>query len=261
MKKRTLFLIVLNLFCGFIWGKDLKTDIDVLLQKAEASFQEALEGEESYLLSASFYSQAASNMPKPSASVYYNLGNALQLAGERAAALLAYDKALSLSPLAEDFQYNRNQLLKEMNLPLPTYDPGEIFLWGIVFVLGVYNGWAVIFLVFLLLLALNLLCFKKEYMRKVNLFLFLLVLILSVSLVSWENRSASSAVVYSENSVLRSGDNPLYELRAELPEGTGVHILETRQNWTRVRVRESGLTGWIEAQNLMDSESLVERYK
>jgi hypothetical protein len=259
----TLFLLFL-IIAGVLQGESQSDQsLDELLISAETSFKSALAGEGSYQEAVQLYCQAADRMTRPSASLYYNLGNILQLDGESSAALMAYSKALSLSPTAPDILSNRNHLLEELKLPQAYFNLPETFIWGVLFLTGIHWGWVIFIILTLFSCSLSLLSLlNKKYSFKILILIVSLMAVFMVlSLGSWENRTDSLAVVSLENSVLRGGDSQMYEVLVELPAGTELIILETRLNWSRVRVTSSEHTGWIEGNHIMNAEDLIERYK
>jgi len=258
IKKTVFFISLLSLFIFPGFSEDEK-----YFDEAQSHFQKALEGSSSYLRAAMFFSQSLAHSQHPRGEVYYNLGNALYLAQEPVSALLAYEIALKLKPWNQDIRDNRRIVRKELGIETTNNLMSDI-------VSGTFISTSLgrIILFFLLLLALGLaltFLFKsKPLYRRGGIICLALALVVQLFLL-WPGKGIERlAVVKSDNTVLRLGDNPLYEALVSLPPGKDVYIIENRTGWSRVKLQDSSgnnLQGWVMDSEIMRAPELVERYR
>ena len=258
IKKTVFFISLLSLFIFPGFSEDEK-----YFDEAQSHFQKALEGSSSYLRAAMFFSQSLAHSQHPRGEVYYNLGNALYLAQEPVSALLAYEIALKLKPWNQDIRDNRRIVRKELGIETTNNLMSDI-------VSGTFISPSLgrIILFFLLLLALGLsltFLFKsKPLYRRGGIICLALALVVQLFLL-WPGKGIERlAVVKSDNTVLRLGDNPLYEALVSLPPGKDVYIIENRTGWSRVKLQDSSgnnLQGWVMDSEIMRAPELVERYR
>ncbi|MDC7241901.1 MAG: hypothetical protein PQJ50_16220 [Spirochaetales bacterium] len=234
------------------------------LSEGDRLFKEALEGNAAYSEAAAAYADQAAELPD-SPALYYNLGNALYLAGERVSALTAYSAALDFKPSDGEFRSNRALVLEEMGLKESSPGAAEAVFWFPVFLLGLKGLWYLILALLLLAAAAAIVWLLKKngILRTSALILLILEGLLTASALTWESRCERRGYVLTHEVQLRKGDSPLYDTVSTLSEGTELTILETREGWCRVKTASTGsskgVEGWLKRNDIMNREDLIER--
>lgn len=193
---------------------------------------------------------------EPSATNYYNLGNAYYRAEDITKAIIAYNKALLISPADEDIRHNltvaRNKTIDKMQ---PRQDTFIVAGWQSFVNIFNTNTWAYISLISLIvvvLLTLTYIFAETIILRQLGFFggiiLFLVFII-------------SNLCAYSQYSALKADDGAVIvidacpvkkspELKAAdetvIHEGTHLRITdESIKGWYEV-ILDDGTEGWIE---------------
>lgn len=192
---------------------------------------------------------------KPSADLYYNLGNAYYRCDNIPKAVLNYERALRLAPGSRDVRWNlevaRSKTIDKIE-PEPEF---FIVRWwrGLVYSISI-DGWAMVSIVSItlaLILALAYLFCFEIWKRKVGFFggLFFLLLFILANVCGWKQKrtveNMKAAVVMSPSVTVR--DTPSADGRAAfvLHEGTKVEITDDgMKDWSAVHVAD-GREGWV----------------
>ena len=194
-----------------------------------------------------------------SATLYYNLANALFKSGQTGGAILYYNRALRLSPGDEDIRHNleyAERTTKDKIEEIP-----EFFLvsWAKkVRSTMSCTAWTVISLVLLaatLALGLVYLLSQRISMRKGGFYgmAVALMLFIATTLMAWSERNMlvdrnEAVVMSSALSVKSSPDKSATDLFV-LHEGTVVTIGSTVDGWAEVRIAD-GNKGWVETDRI-----------
>lgn len=194
-----------------------------------------------------------------SATLYYNLANALFKSGQTGGAILYYNRALRLSPGDEDIRHNleyAERTTKDKIEEIP-----EFFLvsWAKKLRSTMScTAWTVISLVLLaatLALGLVYLLSQRISMRKSGFYgmAAALVLFIATTLMAWSERNMlvdrnEAVVMSSALSVKSSPDKSATDLFV-LHEGTVVTISSTVEGWAEVRIAD-GNKGWVETDRI-----------
>ena len=196
----------------------------------------------------------------PSAELYYNLGNAYYRLDNITQAVLAYERALQLSPGDEDIRFNL-QMARSKTIDKITPESEMFFVtWykQLVHLMSV-DRWAytalaclVLFVFFLLL---YLMADRVAY-RKMGFYGGLLVILVFVfanvfaHIQRQQIEEHSGAVVISSSASVKKTPVPTATEAFLLHEGTRVDIMDRSiKNWFSVRL-EDGREGWIESRHL-----------
>ncbi|MDG1422257.1 MAG: tetratricopeptide repeat protein [Flavobacteriaceae bacterium] len=224
-------------------------------QNSEQLFKE---GNEHYKLSN--YSEAISSYEKIealgliSSALYYNLGNCHYKLNQVASAIYNYEKALLLDPLNEDAQSNL-VFAKRLTIDAIEEIPKTIFQKlddAIVKKLS-YNEWAIVNVVFSVLGTLLFLLFyfsftpsKKRVFFVTSILSFLLLLVtlfFTIKEYTYSNTTVE-AIIFSKETSVNNAPTDNSEKIFTLHEGTKVLVLDTVDNWKKIRISD-GKTGWI----------------
>ena len=229
-------------------------------QNSEKLFKE---GNEHYKLSN--YSEAISSYEKIealgliSSELYYNLGNSHYKLNQVAPAIYNYEMALLLNPLNEEAQSN---LVFAKRLTIDAIDeiPKTIFQKlddAIVKKLS-YNEWAIVNVVFSVLGTLLFLLFYFSFTPSIkrlffvtsilSFLLLLITLFFTIKEYTYSNTTVE-AIIFSKEITINNAPTDNSEKIFTLHEGTKVLVLDTVDNWKKIRISD-GKTGWIIADKI-----------
>jgi len=196
-----------------------------------------------------------------SADLYYNLANAYYKINKVAPAIYYYEKALQLAPNDKDIAVNLNfaqQMTIDNIEELPT-SIGQKISRNIIQKLH-YNSWAFLAVFLSILFAFLFLIYhfsdnttkKRLYFITGTLsFILMLVSVLFAFNTYKITSHKKEAIVFAQQTQIKNAPMLSSESVFELHEGTKVTVLETVDNWTKIRIA-NGQVGWI-----IDSELKV----
>jgi len=196
----------------------------------------------------------------PSADLYYNLGNAYYRTEEITQAILAYERALLLSPGDADIRFNL-QLARTKTID-KMVPQSEFFVvtWyrSLVNQLSV-DGWAYMAMVLLaaaIVLALLYLFASAVWLRKVGFFGGLLALLFFAlsNLFAWQQKQT---LTHRDGAIVIGSAVPVKSTPASngtdlfiLHEGTKVTVTDdTMTDWKEIRMTD-GKIGWVETSQI-----------
>ena len=195
-----------------------------------------------------------------SAELYYNLGNCYYRMDNMTHAVIAYERALLLSPGDKDIRFNL-QMARSKTIDKITPESEMFFVtWyrALVNIQSV-DAWARLALIALALaivLALAYLFAERIWLRKVGFFgaLALLVVFVVSNLFAWQQKKAidhpTGAVIISSAVNIKSTPSKNGTDLFILHEGTRVTITDrSMRDWREVRVGD-GKQGWLETKDL-----------
>ncbi len=195
-----------------------------------------------------------------SAELYYNLGNSYYRMDNMTQAVIAYERALLLSPGDKDIRFNL-QMARSKTIDKITPESEMFFVtWyrALVNIQSV-DAWARLALIALavaIVLALAYLFAERIWLRKVGFFgaLALLVVFVFSNLFAWQQKKAIDhpigAVIISSAVNVKSTPSKNGTDLFILHEGTRVTITDrSMRNWREVRVGD-GKQGWLETKDL-----------
>ena len=242
MKKIIYILIILLSNFSIAQNNKLFTNANSLYN--DGKFQEAIQSYESIL-----------NNGVHSSELYFNLANTYYKLNEIAPSIYYYEKAKQLSPNDQDIENNmsfaQNMTIDEID-SIPKTGFSKI-VTGITNVFT-FDGWAIISVTFVLLFVVLFLGYYFSYstVKKRLSFVasFIVLFFATVTLfLAFQKETYSKndkpAIVFAQESTIKSEPNLRSETAFVLHEGTKVQILETyNKNWTKVKIA-NGKTGWI----------------
>lgn len=195
-----------------------------------------------------------------SAELYYNLGNACYRSDSLTMAILAYERALLLSPGDKDIRFNL-QFARSKTIDKLTPESEVVFVtWyrGLVNLTNA-NVWAyisVVSIVLALLLVLVYLFAPRVLWRKVGFFggLTFLVFFIFSTLFAWDQHHAfvnrSGAIVTAPSVNVKKTPSANAEDAFILHEGTRVDVTDTNmRSWRGIRLPD-GREGWVPPEQL-----------
>ncbi|MDO5969340.1 tetratricopeptide repeat protein [Flavivirga aquimarina] len=196
---------------------------------------------------------------KHSADLYFNLANAHYKLNNIAPSIYFYEKALKLAPNDEDI---KNNLSFAQNMTIDAIDaiPDAGFsklLKNVTNTMS-FDNWAktAIGMVFCFVLLFLVYYFAYSTLRKRLTFLGSLVslVLLFVSLAFAFHKynldkKDNLAIVFAQESKVKSDPNPRSEESFRLHEGTKIQILETYNDWKKIKLSD-GKTGWVNSEDI-----------
>lgn len=209
--------------------------------------------QEKYLEALQNY-QAIEKQQLESASLYFNMANVYYRSNQVAPAIYYYEKALKLSPNDKDIRFNlefANRMIIDNIEPLPK-NLWQKIMDSIVLRFS-FETWSKIAVGLAFIFALLFLLYHFSYSTQKKRVYFI-TSILSVILVTaslflaYRNKhyaeTMREAIVFSPKADVKSAPTISSEVYFELHEGSKVRILESLDNWKKIRIAD-GKTGWI----------------
>ena len=205
--------------------------------------------------------EAVLNSGQHSAELYFNLGNAHYKLNNIAPSIYYYEKALRLSPKDEEVQ---NNLAFAKNMTIDAIDTvPEIGLSK--FVRKAINTfsfdvWAILAVVFTILFVILFLMYYFTYLTSkkritfitslASIFLACLALAFAFQKQTMDKKD-KPAIVFAQESLVRTDPNLSGEESFRLHEGTKVQVLDTISNWKQIQLTD-GKTGWIVSDDIKE---------
>ena len=189
-----------------------------------------------------------------SAALYYNIANAHYKLNHIAPSIYYYEKALLLNPNDTDIQNNlnfaRNMTIDDIDT-VPTI--GFAKLAKTVTNTFTYDGWATAAVICSILFVICFIAYyfsNKTYKKRFAFIMSVGSLILACAALAFAfhkeamiNRD-QPAIVFAEESQIKTEPNLRSEEAFKLHEGTKVQVLDTLENWKQIKLSD-GKTGWI----------------
>jgi len=188
------------------------------------------------------------------ANIYYKTNQV-------APAVLYYEKALKLAPNDKDIRFNldfANRMILDNIEPLPK-SLWQKFMDGII-LRYTYETWAKIAVSLAFLFAILFLMYHFSYSTSKKRIYFI-TSILSVIFVTtslffaYRNKhyvdNNIEAIIFSSEADVKSAPTNSSDVYFELHEGTKVIILESLDNWRKIKIAD-GKMGWITTNNLKE---------
>lgn len=194
-----------------------------------------------------------------SAELYFNMGNIYYKTNQVAPSIYYYEKALRLSPNDKDIKFNlefANTMVLDNIEPLPK-SLGQKFMDGII-LRFTYETWAKIAVSLAFVFAVLFLLYHFSYSTSKKRIYFissiLTVIFVTLSLFfSFKNKyyvdNKIEAIVFSGEAEVKSAPTNSSDVYFELHEGTKVLILESLDNWKKIKIAD-GKIGWMNVSDL-----------
>ena len=240
-----LFLLISNI-CWSQSSDELFTNANNLYK--EGKYQEAID----------IYTKIEAEN-EVSSELYYNLGNSYYKLNQVAPTIYNYEKALKLNPLNQDAQNNlifakRLTLDRIEELPKSLLHKfNENYLQKLT-----YNEWAIVSVVFSVIASLLFLLFyfaelpKKKRLYFILSMLSFLFLITTVAITYNQyskDKNTVEAIIFTEEIEVKNAPTNNSNEVFTLHEGTKVYVLDSVDNWTKIKLAD-GKIGWIIKDNL-----------
>ena len=238
-----------------IFSNSLFAQADSLFTKANKLYQI-----EKYNEALEIYKEIEENKIQ-SDKLFYNIANANYKLNRVAPAIYYYEKALLMNPNNVDARFNL-RFAKQMAIdniePLPK-TLSQKFSLSIIQKLT-YNNWAWLAVSLSLLFAILFLLYHFSYSSGRKRFYFVssiisAFLVLITILFAYQNhnivKTNKPAIVFAQQTAIKSAPTMSSEVSFELHEGTKVQILENLDNWKKIKIAD-GKIGWIIGDDLKE---------
>ena len=246
-----MFLLVLTL--NGILG--MAQNVDSLFVQANELYRQ-----ENYTEALKAYEEIEA-MDQESWALYYNIGNIHYKMNRVAPAIFYYEKALKLRPDQPDVRFNlefANQMVLDNIEPLPR-NLGQRFMDAVILKLT-YETWAKIAVGLAFLFALLFLMYHFSYSTGKKRFYFIssiitVILVTTSVFFAFRNqlymKNNREAIIFATEAEVMNAPTTTSEAYFELHEGTKVTVLESLDNWKKIRIAD-GKIGWIEEKDLKE---------
>ncbi len=249
MKKLIFFLILL------IGVNGLAQNLDSLFVEANKLYQQ-----ESYIEALKLYEEIESNHVE-SGELFYNMANIYYKTNQVAPSIYYYEKALQLDPNDKDISFNLSfaQRMILDNIEALPKSLGQRFRDSII-LRFTYNTWAKIAvgLAFLFSVLFLLYHFSYSTSKKRIYFITSILSVIFVSLsvfFAFKNytyiKSTYYGIIFASQTKIKSAPTISSDVNFELHEGTKVQILESLDNWKKIKIAD-GKTGWMNEEDLKE---------
>ncbi len=196
-----------------------------------------------------------------STALYYNLANAHYKLNAIGESIYYYEKALLLSPNDEDVQNNLAFANKATIDAIEALPKGVIsrFFDSIIYAFGI-EGWAWLSILTVLLFVIGyLVYYRTQQPSKKRLFFAGSMVMLLLGLVSisfayvqyTDIQNTQNAIVFAQETVVKSEPNLRSETAFQLHEGTKIQVLEVLNDWKKIKIAD-GKIGWISASDIKE---------
>ena len=194
-------------------------------------------------------------------ALYFNIGNIHYKMNRVAPAIFYYEKALKLRPDQPDVRFNlefANQMVLDNIEPLPR-NLGQRFMDAVILKLT-YETWAKIAVGLAFLFALLFLMYHFSYSTGKKRFYFIssiitVILVTTSVFFAFRNqlymKNNKEAIIFAREAEVMNAPTTTSEAYFELHEGTKVTVLESLDNWKKIRIAD-GKIGWIEEKDLKE---------
>lgn len=191
---------------------------------------------------------------KHSAELYFNLGNAYYKLNNIAPSIYYYEKALQLAPndkeILNNIAFARNMTIDDI-ATIPEIGFSK-FVNSITNMMS-FDAWAMMAVGFVILFVILILSYYFSYTSFKKRIAFVVssasIVFACVSVImAYHNynlkKNDKPAIVFAKESQIKSEPNLRSTEAFKLHEGTKVQILDTVNNWKRIKLAD-GKTGWI----------------
>jgi len=243
------------LIAFLILSNTLLAQVDSLFTKANKLYQQ-----EKYEEALTLYKEIETQKVQ-SDELYYNMANAYYKTNQIAPSIFYYEKTLLLNPNNKDARFNLS-FAKRMaidNIEALPKTIGQKLSESIIQKLS-YNTWAWVAVSLSFLFAILFLLYHFSYSSVNKRFYFvsgiisaLLILItVTFAYTNYNNvKTNRTAIVFAEQTNVKSAPTNSSEVSFELHEGTKVRLLEKLDNWRKIKIAD-GKVGWIHVDDLRE---------
>lgn len=241
----------------FIFTNNLLAQVDSLFMKANKLYQQ-----EKYDEALILYTKIEAQQIQ-SDELFYNMANAYYKTNQVAPSIYYYEKALLLNPNNTDAAFNLS-FAKRMaidNIEALPKTIAQKFSKSIIQKLS-YNSWAWVAVAMSFLFAVLFLLYHFSYSSVNKRFYFVssiisALFILIATSFAYSNyntvKTNKTAIVFAQQTNVKSAPTNSSEVSFELHEGTKVKLLESLDNWRKIKIAD-GKVGWIHVDDLKELE-------
>lgn len=194
-----------------------------------------------------------------SAALYYNLGNSYYKLNEIAPSIYYYEKALLLKPNDPEI---RNNLAYAQNMTLDAIEKlpetGLSKIYANIIGLLSFDQWSYVAIAFMILFVLCYIAFysfQYSSRKRISFVISIISLILAIisvvfALLQHNKFSADQpAIVFAQESSVKSEPNTRSQEAFSLHEGTKLHVIDSLNEWKKIKIAD-GSTGWIPLEDI-----------
>lgn len=194
-----------------------------------------------------------------SAELYYNLGNAYYKLNQIAPSIYYYEKALLLNPndpeIKNNLGYAQNMTLDAID-QMPKTGLSKIYDSLIGFLS--FDQWAYSAIVFIILFVLLYIAYhyfryssrkRSAFVLSIISFLLAITSVVFAYLQYNDYKADRPAIIFAEESSVKSEPNKTSQEAFALHEGTKVNVLDELNDWKKIRIAD-GATGWIPSEDI-----------
>jgi len=205
--------------------------------------------------------QAILKSNKHSEALYFNLANAHYKLNHIAPSIYYYEKALQLAPndqaIKSNLAFAKNMTIDAVDV-IP--DTGFAKLSKKVTDIMSFDNWAKLavgsVLMFVIIFLLYYVTYSTGKKRLAfitsNLFLFLAVFSVAIAFHKYNlSKKDKPAIVFAQETVIKSEPNKRSQELFRLHEGTKVQIIDTVNQWKEIKLAD-GKIGWIENEDIKE---------
>ena len=197
-----------------------------------------------------------------SAELYFNIANAYYKMNRVAPSVYYSEKALQLSPKDKDI-INNMSFAQNMTIDAIEVIPegGLSKITKNVINEFSFDGWAKLSIIFGVIFVVLFLAYYFSYSTNRKRFAFIssnlsLAFVLITLMFAFQkyeyDQNDNPAIVFAQESEIKSEPNLRSEIAFKLHEGTKVQVLEIyNENWTKIKLTD-GKTGWIPSQDIKE---------
>lgn len=203
--------------------------------------------------------QAIEKLNLESAALYFNMANIYYRTNQVAPSIYYYEKALKMDPANRDIQFNlefANRMILDNIEPLPK-SIWQKFMDGIILKFT-YETWSKIAVGLAFVFAILFLMYHFSYSTAKKRIYFLtsiltVIFVTSSLFFAYRNKhhmdTNIEAIIFSPAVEVKSAPTNSSDVYFELHEGTKVRILESLDNWKKIKIAD-GKMGWIQMESL-----------
>ena len=238
LKSILVFTIVFALFAPWLFAQE---------SEAQKAYNQG-----DYLQAAKLYTEQLKAAQKPSAFLYYNLGNSYYKLGLTPRALANYYKAWRLNPRDKDIRHNLIFVMIQngQNL-IPADVPAVAF--NLFFYLSIIELEGLLWLLgwlFVIVLVLSLIT-NNQTLKKVLVCLTIgIILVGAWYLCRRPFDMKKLAVVNKIQSEVRSGPGENFPVNLSIPRNHIVQIKDKKDNWAQILIPSEKTQGWVLREDL-----------
>ena len=237
MTIRTCFTVIFFSACYPFLGAQ-QTELETLFNQGNEAY-----ANEQYLDAVETYQGAIDSSAESSPTILFNLGNAYFQLQDFPAALLAYERALTLEPGNPDILANLQKIIDQSDLERPQYSIAQEFAYTLP-----VNTWILLLIIGSgsTIIAVLLVWYAPKWTPIPSLALYLSIplMLLSIGgLLTWK-KDFQRGLILIPLTELRVAPTESANALSNLSNGTWVEVLETHQPYHYIRTPDKQ-EGWV----------------